>query len=450
MESVRRFILFVLSGFMLVGCLWEGGGSSSSSNNISAGDTIIQFGSVDQGVFNQGVALAEHTSLDAGGSTPISVNIVDGDGNPSTSQHTVEFSSVCVLNGLAILDSESVQTTNGSAETTYTARGCSGEDQVVASVNVDSVELKASVMLTVAADDPLSLQFVSASETQLALPGIGGQETATITFKLVGTHGTPLPGETISFTTSAAAGGFSILPGAETRVTDNQGLVSTTVKSGITALTAHVIATHDATGRQGNSEGITVSTGVAVFDKFSIGAEDLTPDKSLDWNGIEDRIAIIASDQFGNSVPRGGQVRFISPESGQIESYCTIEGPGCSVTWVSSSPRPVDRRVTILAFTSGAETYTDDNGNGVYDSGEPFIDLPEAFADENENGFHDIGEYYFDANDNGVYDYGNGFWDGPCLTSVNPAANCQGEDSTTLFKQIVLELQPDPDLEDGE
>ncbi len=43
-------------------------------------------------------------------------------------------------------------------------------------------------------------------------------------------------------------------------------------------------------------------------------------------------------------------------------------------------------RSTILAFAQGEESFTDTNGNGLYDVGEPFVDLPEAFLDVNDDG----------------------------------------------------------------
>jgi hypothetical protein len=43
-------------------------------------------------------------------------------------------------------------------------------------------------------------------------------------------------------------------------------------------------------------------------------------------------------------------------------------------------------RSTILAYAIGEETFIDANGNGQYDAGEAFSDMPEAFIDHNEDG----------------------------------------------------------------
>jgi hypothetical protein len=72
---------------------------------------------------------------------------------------------------------------------------------------------------------------------------------------------------------------------------------------------------------------------------------------------------------------------------------------------------PRDGLVTVIAMANGEEGFVDLNGNGVYDPGEPYIDMGEPYIDANDNGKWDPGEYFFDYNRNGVYDGPNGRWD---------------------------------------
>ncbi|MBI3610670.1 MAG: Ig-like domain-containing protein [Nitrospirae bacterium] len=75
-------------------------------------------------------------------------------------------------------------------------------------------------------------------------------------------------------------------------------------------------------------------------------------------------------------------------------------------------PNPRDGWVTVLAVTMGEETFYDQNGNGVYDSGEPFDDNGgEPFIDENDNGMYDDKETFVDMNANNSYDPGEPFYD---------------------------------------
>ena len=80
---------------------------------------------------------------------------------------------------------------------------------------------------------------------------------------------------------------------------------------------------------------------------------------------------------------------------------------GCGVR--TTNPR--DGLVTVIAWVRGEEGYVDLNGNGMYDEGEPFIDLGEPYVDLNDNGRWDPGEWFLDVNGNGVYDGPNGKWD---------------------------------------
>jgi hypothetical protein len=72
---------------------------------------------------------------------------------------------------------------------------------------------------------------------------------------------------------------------------------------------------------------------------------------------------------------------------------------------------PRDGLVTVIAWVRGEEGYVDQNRNGRYDAGEPFIDLGEPYLDVNDNGQWDPGEWFLDVNGNGVYDGPNGKWD---------------------------------------
>jgi hypothetical protein len=63
----------------------------------------------------------------------------------------------------------------------------------------------------------------------------------------------------------------------------------------------------------------------------------------------------------------------------------------CSVTFATQNRRPADGFVTILAWLDGEEAYVDVNGNGRYDSGEPFWDAGRLFRDDNESEAYESG-----------------------------------------------------------
>src|SRR5262249_36526965 len=94
----------------------------------------------------------------------------------------------------------------------------------------------------------------------------------------------------------------------------------------------------------------------------------------------------------------------------------------CSVNFRSSNPRPGDGRVSILATAIGEESFTDTDGNGVFNSGGAdagtYADLGEPWLDLNESGNYDPGEPFYDffnasnGGITGVREGGNGKFNG--------------------------------------
>ena len=131
---------------------------------------------------------------------------------------------------------------------------------------------------------------------------------------------------------------------------------------------------------------------------------------------------MLLADRFNNPVPDGTAVTFTT-EGGSIDGGCTTNNGQCSVMFRSQNPRPADGRITVLATATGEESFTDANGNGRYDAAqgkgrgndrgaEPFVDLPEAFRDDNENGQRDSSEPFLDFNGDGEYSAGDGRFTG--------------------------------------
>jgi hypothetical protein len=425
---------------------------------------IVKIGSGTGDSFAEGVLTASDTELEAGESTTITVDLVDYHHVNISEALTVSFTSDCVANGLARFDQPSVDTVAGRASVVYTAAGCSGVDAVTASAQVDDTTIRASVDLTVQPDTVLSVQYDGAVTSQLALAGMGGTETPRLSFRLVGAQGTPIWNESVSFSVTTAAEGAQIVEGYESAISNTEGIVTTILRSGTAAGVVRVTATHDGTGTRGLSEQTVISTGVPIAHRFSVTLSTWNPADAAYRDGVPVQVNVIAGDQFGNSALDGTRVSFVSPESGNIESSCELADGSCSVTWISSDPRPSDGRVSIIAFTNGAEQFTDTNSNNIFEESETqWMDLPEPCVDANENGICDYtaGEYFVDGNGNGVLDGPDGAWNGPCLGSANAGARCAGPDAAVVSRVRLLVLStdearivsygsfPDPDPDPG-
>lgn len=430
---------------LLLGACGGGGGSgellslqdtTGTQTGGGSGTETLSLGSGTGDNFTEGSLSANQTELEAGESTSITINVVNQDNEPPESDITITITSSCVAGGLASI-STPVEISPGRFNADYTAEGCSGTDTVTA--RVEGTTLSATVDLSVTPPEVLTVSFVDSTTSQLSLAGIGGNESTELTFRVAGPQGVPIIGEVVSFSINTTVGGASILTGRETGTTDNNGEVRTILNSGTVAGPVNVLAIHDASGLQGISGDIIISTGVPIYSRFSVSYDPFNPVRAFNTDGIEVSINIIASDQFGNNPIDGTRISFVASESGNIENSCELMDGACSVNWRSTSPRPADLRAEVIAYTDGAEDFVDNNGNSVYDAADgTIIDLTEPYADENEDGDYDLGEFFFDTNQNGVWDAGNGEWDGPCLVEVDATAVCNGESTISIFDTVTI------------
>ncbi len=400
--------------------------------------SVWRIGNGSGASFVAGVINSSLSTLNSGEIATLRVNVVNQrlETPGADTVLTVNFTSTCAANGLAIFGVKS-EISPGLHSITYTNNGCDGEDTIFATIAQNKAS--ASVKMKVIGPEVLSVSFVSSTSEQLSLAGIGGTESAELTFKVSGPQAVPIIGKLVSFAINTQVGGAAILKGRETGITDQTGIVRTVINSGTVAGPVNVLATHNASGRQGLSKDIIISTGVPEASRFSMSYNNHNPAGAFNIDGTTVAITIIASDTFGNNPTDGTKVSFVAPEGGNVQNSCVLIDGACSVTWRSTSPRPADMRVEVIAYTDGAEDYVDNNGNSVFDIKDgAIIDLTEPFADENESGAYNVGEYFFDTNKNGIRDIGNGLWDGPCLSKVDPTAICTGKSTVAIFDAITI------------
>lgn len=443
--------------------------------------------------------LAGGTSLAAGSTTQISVEIRNTDNDLYTPPLDIEFTSNCVQAGQAVIDSQ-VTSVGGIARATYRANGCVGNDTVTATVITGGDSVTGSVVIPVSAANIGALEFVSASTDYLALKGTGGAnrvETATISFRLKDENGANAPGRTINFTLSTEVGGLSLEP--LSALTNNDGIVQTVIRSGTVPTPVRVIATfNDGTQViQAPSDNLNVSTGVADQNSFSLATESLNV-RGLGFDGTEVPVTVFLADHFNNPVPDGTAVSFVT-EGGAIEPSCLTENGRCSVNWRSQNPRPytggeyrnsifekcqdnkpcprgivnvtsetplqlaidypLGGRSTIMAYAIGEESFSDRNGNGRFDAVDfvPAFDIGEAFVDHNENSIYDGvacsdasdpceplnsdgGEFeeFIDFNSDGVRNGPNGLYNGLLCSEEQAAASVCSRELLNVYRNSVI------------
>lgn len=443
------------------------GTSSSGSSTSSSGTTTLTYalGNGTGSGFQSGaigIAGLQSGSLSAGGVAALSLSIVDQTGTLySGTAVTITISSTCISEGLAIITPTSpttagqgantVSTSTGTAAMTYTAKGCSGSDAITATALVGNTTLTATGTISVAAAAIGSIQFQSASPQSVGLKGTGLAETSTVTFKVLDATGNPRPNAQVSFALSTSVGGITLQPSTATSATD--GTVQTVVSAGTQHTTVRVTATIASPALSTQSGVLTVTTGLPASNAFSIsvgapsyfssGGLACSNVEAYDVDGVTVPITARLADRYNNPAPDGTAVAFTTAGGHVVGSCTTPSAPGaadgtCTVNWTSANPRPstsgsppsaLNGRARILATAIGEESFTDNNGNGYWDSGEPFVNLGEPYRDDNENNAYEVGEYFLDFNQNGTRDPGDGTFKGITCTGSGSSATCS---TTTL------------------
>jgi hypothetical protein len=324
--------------------------------------------------------------------------------------------------------------------------------------------------------------------TLLGIKNSGFQEQAQVTFKVLDTSSTPQPvaGVPVSFTIINGPSGITRNPASG--LTGANGQVTTTITSGQGTGTFVVRASIGSA--TGDSPTLAVRGAKAANKGFTFDCATVNLAayvSNTPPNPLTDLCTVKLVDRFGNPVGTGTSVNF-KTEAGSItnsvptqpfntapgadntkEGYGTVTFdtrgvfppvetdplPANSAQWpFARDPEPYvqvgagvirnprDGLVTVIAYLKGEEYYEDNNANGQWDPGEPFLDQGEAFVDANDNGQWDPGELYVDDSPaNGQWDPPNGVWDGnttiwtelrllytgrPALGAINPPSfgNC--------------------------
>ncbi|MGH8127185.1 MAG: hypothetical protein ACRETC_02305 [Gammaproteobacteria bacterium] len=448
----KKFEAIAVVGFaaLLAGCggathsSLGGGGSGGGGGGGGGTSTTVELGSGSGSSFQQGVLAVAVANLSAGGSTTVSASLQNSDGTPYTQSATITFTSVCYQNGLATFTengtaTNTVTTTTGQANITYTASGCSGSDTITATTSAGGATLTAVGTVMVASASVGAIQFVSATPPTISLQGSGGPSTSTIIFQVTDSSGGPVPKAKVSFSLNTTVGGITLSPASAT--SGNNGQVQTVVQAGTQHTTVRVTASVKTASGQTistQSPGIVISTGTPTEHNFSLSLATHNLE-AFNIDNVTDTVTVRMSDRFFNPVPDGTAVSFTT-NGGQIQPSCTTVGGSCSVTWTSANPRPpggplsVIGHAEILAYATGEESFTDVNGNGVFDGPDQFSvysggagdnffgppgqdDIGEVYLDQNESGYYVSGDYFFDFNKDGIRNPPDGKYHG---------SGCQG------------------------
>jgi hypothetical protein len=293
------------------------------------------------------------------------------------------------------------------------------------------------------------------TKEQLGIKSSNLDTSTPVSFVVVDLKQQPVPGVTVHFEVRGV-GGAAVTP--TSAVTDAQGKVTTTLLAGnevgiatvratVTSVDPDLTAASLGTpivGARPSDEGFVIECNQI---NLAANATATPPRKDLSTPCSAQLV-----DRFRNPVGLRTSVSWYS-EAGSIESPVSTGGgtrgrvnttfqtagkwPPFEVSNLmqgepvdaDTGQNPRDMLVTVIAVTSGEETFYDGSGvsqgakDGEWNAGEWFVDLPEPFVDENDNQVYDLGEPFIDTErldcatgqrqgKNARWDPPNGCWDG--------------------------------------
>jgi len=448
----------------------------AQADNLMASATINFIGSGSPFTITMVTAPPEPLELSLNATATITAIVKDDRGFPVKDGIRIDFTNSNQIGSVT----ESAFTRGGEASVNFNAGTKAGLTTVEATSSVrygnedeNSFYANAGVAITVKPGEVGILEVYKVEPKVIGIVGSGVNQSTTIQFLVKDNLGNPVKDETevkFSLGETTLGGGESISTGDGGKMTSvtgktNRGIASVTLKSGTVAGNIDVIAQ---VGEISTVARVTIVGNVPEIEHFSLAMDYLNISGGLRF-GLFDEVTAYVGDRFGNIVPDGTTVSFITEggtigKSVQGEAFTTTtefgqatavlqsaapttpalgglptfryEGYECSGDYhpvVAPFPRELCGNpgwVTIIAYTTGSEGFVDVNGNGRYDEGIDRLSEP-GFVDANQNqrweegemitGKGDMSEPFIDGNDDQIFNPGelyidvnsNGKFDGP-------------------------------------
>lgn len=418
----------------------------------------LALGTVSGTGFTEGT-IAAPSNATSGSTYSVTVNVANSSTDELFTDAPVEvtFSSQCAGSSLATFSPKSKNSVGGTVLTSYSPKNGCKKDTITATATVNGDTLTAVTPAFVVTQSLVNtISFVSASPDTIGLKGAsaaGVEEASVLTFAVKDQNGTAVgAGVNITFSVQTPAGGFGIA-GSSSGTTNGTGEVSVTVNSGSVPMVGTVKAALTSDTSIYGTGSVSVQSGVPTQDGFTLSVGTSNP-AAGNHPGTSVDVSVRAADRYGNLVPDGTIIHFAT-KLGSIKSSCTTTAGSCQVPWTSQGPQPLkfdpqrasagcanfdatelyrhglpvqpwqmacgkhDRYGVnvITAWATGEESFSDEDGNNVFDDGESYVDLGEAFVDNNLNGKYDPAagsflEDYQDLDSNGAYSGPDGRYNG--------------------------------------
>lgn len=434
--------------------------SAAGAGTLSAAATVAGVTLAAQKDFQVAAANLTLGSLSLGnagvpafGNQAISVTALINGTPASATPVQVTFTASCGSITPAAMTTDAT----GKAATTYKAdsANCSGSNVTITASAVGATPISGTVAVQPAI--ATNVAFVNALPDRIYLAGSVGATQSQVNFKVVDAGGNPLQNQSVQLALVNSGPGVSINTLGNTvpvtLTTDSQGLVSVAVFSGTVPTSLQVRASLAANASLNTtSNTLIVASGRAVQKATSVSLSKFSIE-GANVDGETTNVTISLADRQGNPVPDGTEVSFVSETGVMIPPRCVVAGgaSSCSVTLRSQGTRTANGKVSVLAYVPGEEDFVDSNVNNVYDPGESFEDLGNAYRDDNDDNAFNQGEFTVpragtvscSGGENGRPDTCDGVWGAVDVRKqvMVVFATSQARWTVRTRTQAVLELQ---------
>lgn len=387
------------------------------------------------------------TSLESGASTNITLKTQDANTKVNQNNVTVNFSATCGTFEPAMV----ISSNQGDVATSYKSIGsdgklCEGTQTITASgsnipeskVTVNIAEIKAD-----------SLVYTS-DAVNLGINSSGSAASGQIEFTLYA-NGTPAANKDVQIELLRAPNDLSFFAlgnrAAKTVKSDPSGKVIVTLYPGNIPGPVEIKATLVSNASvSALSKNVAVSTGRVTQTGLSLSVSKQSLRNVID--GDSSTITARMVDRTGNPVPDGTVISFVA-EGGSITPNCSSMAGQCTVTLSTQNPRPLDNRVSVLAYVEGDKAYTDVDRDNVYTAigtkkldGTDGVDtlisnIGDFFKDDDEDNINDVGEFLYKRSA-GILDCA-----ASSITQPNIAKTCDNGLDAVVRQQLLFAFAND-------
>ena len=420
----------------------------ASNGNLTATTPGYNFSLQSIEVTLTDVALSSN-NLESGGNTNITLKTKDAASNMNQNDVTVTFDTSC-----GTFDNDSMVSSNqGDVTANYRAIDESGNlcegMQTITVTPANNPANKRTLTVNIAGVEANSIVYTTMGDVKLGARNSGSSSSGKIEFTVYA-NGRPAANKRVEISKVFAPTDFSFVTlnnkTTTTVISDSQGQVVVDLYPGALPGPVEIKATL-LSDRSifALSKNVSVATGRATQNGFSVSVSK----RVLALNADGDIATIIARlvDRVGNPVPDGTVVSFVS-EGGRVIPNCKTDNGQCSVEFSTQNPRPVDNRISVIAYVEGDKSYRDINGDNLYTAGVDRLirNIGNFFRDDNENNEYDsaLGEFIYRRN---LVDFPNpaacGF---SSFNQPNIDRTCDNGLDAILRFQFVLGLASDTPL----